>query len=81
MLYTPAVRLSGLNGLPTTVVAFTTDIPAFGDSWGKAFLIGPGNIHLAHTAEERVAKRELADAIEIYTRMVKQLLATGSTGA
>src|SRR6266566_3565721 len=81
VLYTPAVRLSGLNGLPTTVAAFTTDIPAFGDSWGKAFLIGPGNIHLAHTAEERVAKRELADAIEIYTRMVKQLLAAGSTGA
>jgi acetylornithine deacetylase len=80
VLHTPALRLSGLDGLPTTVVAFTTDIPTFGEAWGKPFLIGPGSIHVAHTAEERIAKKELAEAVEIYARMVTRLLATGRAG-
>jgi acetylornithine deacetylase/succinyl-diaminopimelate desuccinylase-like protein len=33
---------------------------------------------LAHTAEERIPKKQLSDAVEIYARMVKQLLATGA---
>jgi acetylornithine deacetylase len=78
VLFTPAVRLSQLDGLPATVVAFTTDIPAFQGAWGKPFLIGPGSIHVAHTAEEHVAKQDLKDAAEIYARMVRQLLATGA---
>ena len=49
----PAVRLGAVPGIPTTVVAFTTDIPAFGGAWGEPFLIGPGTIHVAHTLEER----------------------------
>jgi acetylornithine deacetylase len=81
VLHTPAIRLESLDGLPTTVVAFTTDIPPLGAAWGKPFLIGPGSIHVAHTAEERVAKRELAAAVEIYARMVAQLLAAGQAGS
>ena len=69
----PAVRLNALDGIETTVVAYTTDIPAFGGQWGEPFLIGPGSIHVAHTLEERVAKSELLEAVEIYQRMVKQL--------
>ncbi|HXY01452.1 MAG TPA: M20/M25/M40 family metallo-hydrolase [Candidatus Limnocylindrales bacterium] len=74
----PAVHLSALEGLPTTSVAFTTDIPTFNGTWGQPFLIGPGSIHVAHTAEERIAKQEVSDAVEIYARMVRQLLATGA---
>jgi acetylornithine deacetylase len=74
VLYTPAVRLSSFDDLPSTVVAFTTDIPTFGDAWGTPYLIGPGSIHVAHTAEERIAKKELSEAVEIYSRMVKRLL-------
>ncbi len=77
VLHTPAIRLTGFDGLPTTAVAFTTDIPSLSGSWGKPFLIGPGSIHVAHTAEERIAKKELAEAVEIYARMVTQLLANG----
>jgi len=73
VLEIPAVRLGCLEGLDTTVVAYTTDIPAFGGTWGKPFLIGPGTIHVAHTLEERVPKRQLVEAVEIYQRMVKQL--------
>jgi acetylornithine deacetylase len=76
VLEIPAVRLGSLPGIPTTVVAFTTDIPAFGGAWGEPFLIGPGSIHVAHTLEERVSKAELTEAVEIYRHMVAQLLAT-----
>jgi acetylornithine deacetylase len=73
VLEIPAVRLGGLEGIETTVVAYTTDIPAFGGAWGQPFLIGPGTIHVAHTLEERVPKGQLVEAVEIYQRMVKQL--------
>jgi acetylornithine deacetylase len=81
VLYTPAVHLSTFDGLPTTIVAFTTDIPAFGESWGKPFLIGPGSIHVAHTKEERIAKKDLTDAVDIYSRMVRQLIVSGGVAA
>jgi acetylornithine deacetylase len=81
VLHTPALRLSSFDGLPTTVVAFATDIPTFNGVWGQPFLIGPGSIHLAHTAEERIPKKQLSEAGEIYARMVKQLLATGGAQA
>jgi acetylornithine deacetylase len=74
VLEIPAVRLGSLPGIETTVVAYTTDIPAFGGAWGQPFLIGPGTIHVAHTLEERVPKRELLEAVEIYQQMVRQLL-------
>ena len=74
VLFTPALRLSELDGLPATVVAFTTDIPFFEGAWGEPYLIGPGSIHFAHTSEERIPKKELQEAVEIYARMVSQLL-------
>ena len=74
VLLVPAVRLGSLPGFETSIVAFTTDIPVFGDSWGKPYLLGPGSIHVAHTADERIPKKELVEAIQIYKRMVKQLV-------
>jgi acetylornithine deacetylase len=79
VLHTPAIRLTPYDGLATTVVAFTTDIPTFGGAWGQPFLIGPGSIHVAHTAEERIAKKELLQAVEIYARMASQILAAGGS--
>jgi acetylornithine deacetylase len=75
VLMVPAVRLGSLPGFATTIVAYTTDIPAFGDAWGKPYLFGPGTIHVAHTSEERVPKRELEEAVVIYQKMVRQLQA------
>ncbi len=75
ILHTPAVRLGRLDGLPTTVVSYTTDIPILGEAWGKPFLLGPGSIDLAHTPEERVPKRQLLEAVELYSDMVRRLLA------
>ncbi|GIU78904.1 MAG: succinyl-diaminopimelate desuccinylase [Bryobacteraceae bacterium] len=75
ILCIPALKLGALDGFETTVVAFTTDIPAFGGAWGEPFLIGPGSIHVAHTSEERVPRAQLAEAVTIYQTMVKRLLA------
>ena len=72
-LEVPAVRLGSLPGFETTIVAYTTDIPAFDGAWGEPYLLGPGTIHVAHTLEERVPKRQLLDAVEIYQRMVQEL--------
>jgi acetylornithine deacetylase len=69
----PAVRLDAVEGIDTTVVAYTTDIPAFDSKWGEPLLIGPGTIHVAHTLEERVPKKELTEAVELYQRIVRQL--------
>jgi acetylornithine deacetylase len=75
VLFIPVMRFANVDGLPTTVVSFTTDVPMFGQSWGEPLLLGPGSIHVAHTSEERIAKKDLADAVEIYAKVVKKLLA------
>jgi len=73
VLEIPAVRLGSLPGFATDVMAYTTDIPAFGTSWGQPFLIGPGSIHVAHTLEERVPKQQLLEAVELYKNLVRSL--------
>ncbi len=73
VLEIPAVRLKAVPGIETTVVAYTTDIPALGGAWGQPLLIGPGTIHVAHTSEERVPKKQLLEAVELYQKIVKDL--------
>jgi acetylornithine deacetylase len=75
VLFIPAVHLGSLEGFETTVVAYTTDIPAFGAAWGQPFLIGPGSIHVAHTEEERISKSQLAAAVSLYRKLVERLSA------
>jgi acetylornithine deacetylase len=70
----PFVRLRAVAGLPTMVAKFTTDIPQL-SNWGEPLLLGPGSIHVAHTPHERLAKKELLEAVELYIRVAKQLLA------
>jgi len=67
------VRLQSIDGFETTVVAFTTDIPLL-TNWGKPFLIGPGSILDAHTQRERIGKKELDRAVELYCQVARKLL-------
>jgi acetylornithine deacetylase len=69
----PFVRLRTLDGLPTMVAAFTTDIPAL-SNWGEALLVGPGSIHVAHTEREYVEKKQLSEAVDLYCMIAKRLL-------
>ena len=80
MLHTPAVHLEAMDGYETMVAAYTTDIPNFAGAWGKPFLIGPGSIHVAHTAEEYIPKKQLLQAIGIYTQMVQRLFSEERQG-
>jgi acetylornithine deacetylase len=70
----PFVRLRAPEGLPTMVAKFTTDIPQL-SNWGEPLLLGPGSIHVAHTPFEKLAKKELLEAVELYIKVAKQLLA------
>jgi acetylornithine deacetylase len=74
VLCIPAIQLESVEGLETSIVSFTTDIPAFQGAWGKPLLFGPGSIHVAHTSEERIPKRELAAAVETYQHLTRKLL-------
>ena len=70
----PFVRLRAVEGLPTMIAKFTTDIPQL-TNWGEPLLLGPGSIHVAHTPFERLAKKELLEAVELYIKVGSQLLA------
>lgn len=74
ILVLPAVHLGSVPGFETSIVAYTTDIPGFQGAWGKPFLFGPGSIHVAHTSEERIPKKQLLDAVPLYKQLVKYLL-------
>ena len=69
----PFKRLHAVEGLPTMIAAFTTDIPWL-TNWGEPVLLGPGSIHVAHTPHEKLAKRELLDAIDLYVEVARQLV-------
>lgn len=67
------LRLRAVDGIPTMVAAFTTDIPGL-SNWGEPVLLGPGSIHVAHTERERVEKRQLHEAVELYCAVAKKLM-------
>ncbi|HXX28900.1 MAG TPA: M20/M25/M40 family metallo-hydrolase, partial [Terriglobales bacterium] len=69
---TPLVRLRTLGGLPTMVAAFTTDVPAL-TNWGEPLLIGPGSIHVAHTRDEYIEKKQLSEAVDLYCGIARRL--------
>jgi acetylornithine deacetylase/succinyl-diaminopimelate desuccinylase-like protein len=69
----PFKRLRKIEGLPTMVAKFTTDIPWL-TKWGEPLLLGPGSIHVAHTPAEKLAKRELLEAVELYVKVARGLV-------
>ncbi len=71
----PFLRLRTVDGLPTMIAAFTTDIPKL-TNWGEPLLLGPGSIHVAHTDGEFIDKQQLAEAIDLYCAIAKKLVLT-----
>jgi acetylornithine deacetylase len=67
------VQMRALPGFETMVAKFTTDIPSL-NNWGEPFLLGPGSIHVAHTPDEKVSKRELVEAVDLYVNLASQLV-------
>ena len=73
VLEIPFMRLRTVDGIPTMVAKFTTDIPGL-SNWGEPVLLGPGSIHVAHTERERVEKRQLEEAVELYCKVARKLM-------
>jgi acetylornithine deacetylase len=55
----PFVRMRKVGNLPTMVAKFTTDIPS---------------LHVAHTHAERIAKKELLEAVDLYVDLATDLV-------
>ena len=73
VLRVPMVRLQTIEGMPSAVFPFTTDIPLL-DRWGTPVLYGPGSFLVAHTAEEHLAVAEMESAIAGYQRIAAACL-------
>lgn len=70
----PPVHLSAVEGFPTSVAAFATDLPSL-TNWGTPYLFGPGSVHVAHTDHEHVSVDELNRAVDAYVRLATAGLA------
>lgn len=69
----PAYKGAAPAGWDSTVVSFASDLP-FLLPWGRCFQMGPGSIRLAHTAEERIGKRDFLEGVERYVALARALL-------
>lgn len=67
------IRMRRVGNLPTMIAKFATDIPSL-TNWGEPFLLGPGSIHVAHTYDERVSKKELLECVELYVELATSLV-------
>ena len=73
VLEVETVRMHIVDGYETAVFPYTTDVPLL-TSWGKPMLIGPGSIHVAHTADEHLAIDELHQAVDLYESLAIRLI-------
>jgi acetylornithine deacetylase len=64
----PPVKLATIDGFPTSVVAYATDVPAL-SAWGTPYLFGPGSINVAHRDDEHIEIDELRAAVGAYERL------------
>jgi acetylornithine deacetylase len=67
------VKMLQVEGFRQKVVRFTTDIPHL-PNWGTPLLLGAGSILVAHTKNEFVLKKDLAESVGLYVDLVRKLL-------
>ena len=60
------------EGADSTIVSFNTDVPHLG-ALGKPLLYGPGSILDAHGAREKIRKKDLLNAVDVYYDTVASL--------
>jgi acetylornithine deacetylase len=69
----PYIHMRAVPGFETMIAKFTTDIPSLTE-WGEPFLLGPGSIHVAHTPDEKISKRELVECVDLYVKLASGLV-------
>lgn len=67
--------LHTIPGFESAVMPFGSDIPHL-KAFGTPLLIGPGSALDAHTEAEKIEKKQLLDAVEIYKRLARELAGT-----
>ena len=72
LLETSPVHFSRRPGYETTILPFGSDAPYL-EGFGEQFMLGPGNPEDAHTEGEKVEKRALEDAVDLYRKLVREL--------
>jgi acetylornithine deacetylase len=68
------MKMHTVDGIPSGVFPFTTDVPLL-DRWGTPLLFGPGSFLLAHTDEEHLDLAEMTGAIDTYVALATKLIA------
>lgn len=61
------------EGMESIVVSFGSDA-AYLSSLGKVLMAGPGDIQIAHTADESIKINQLYEAVEMYQMLISKLL-------
>jgi acetylornithine deacetylase len=69
------IRMRQVGNLPTMIAKFATDIPSL-SAWGEPFLLGPGSIHVAHTPDEKISKKELLECVDLYVELATTLVSS-----
>jgi acetylornithine deacetylase len=64
-------NLEGTEGLKSITVPYFTEL-FFWAAKSKAFVLGPGNLDLAHTDNESINKSDLKKAVDIYYNIIKE---------
>lgn len=70
---TEPIKFHVVEGFEAEVVRFTTDVPHL-SKWGVPLLLGAGSILDAHTANEKISKKQLSESVELYVGLVRRLL-------
>jgi acetylornithine deacetylase len=71
------LKIYAPEGFPSAPVSFGSDVPYLSPI-GTTLLVGPGSIHDAHTAGEKIGKDELRRAVDFYVALGERLLASTS---
>jgi len=76
VISSPAQRFDAPEGFETCVVRFNTDA-AWLTALGPVWLVGPGDIKLAHSEHERITVAELEAGVAIYGQLIRLALGAG----
>jgi len=68
------VNLNSEKGFRKTIVSFNTDAPYLKKISKKLYLLGPGSILDAHRPDEKIAKKEIIQAVSIYKKLVTSIV-------
>jgi acetylornithine deacetylase len=71
--YNDPVQFDPPDELDTCVVPFNTDAPYL-DALGPIWLVGPGDIRVAHSEDEHITRQSLERGISLYENLARRII-------